>query len=107
MHANLSLRRKVVSIQGRHEVTREEWCSGRRDIEQKHHPKAHARDSGARKQTGYVGRPGNAGEGGHHGYGSESVRPYLRAQLRLKELMARAGGGLFPPAEDDQKPAKR
>jgi hypothetical protein len=28
-----------------------------------------------------------ASDAGHSGYGSESVRPYLRAQLRLKELL--------------------
>ena len=28
---------------------------------------------------------------GRSGYGSESVRPYLRAQLKLKELLAPAG----------------
>jgi hypothetical protein len=30
---------------------------------------------------------GTADEDGRSGYGSESVRPYLRAQLRLKELL--------------------
>lgn len=32
----------------------------------------------------YFGRPSAEGRSG---YGSESVRPYLRAQLRLKELL--------------------
>lgn len=43
------------------------------------------RSTPASRQGGYVGR-GNADDG-RSGYGSESVRPYLRAQLRLKELM--------------------
>jgi hypothetical protein len=53
------------------------------------------RGSGARKQTGYVGRA-TASDAGHSGYGVESIRPYLRAQLRLKELMASA----FAPPVD-------
>lgn len=51
------------------------------------------RGSGARKQSGIAGRA-TANEGGRSGYGLESIRPYLRAQLRLKELMASA---LQPP----------
>jgi hypothetical protein len=38
----------------------------------------------AKKQRGYVER---ATAKGHSGYGSESVRPHLRDQLRLKALL--------------------
>ncbi|MBI5275988.1 MAG: hypothetical protein HY854_05955 [Burkholderiales bacterium] len=64
------------------------------------------RDSGPRKQQGgSIGRAG-ASEPGHGGYGSESVRPYLRAQLRLKELMARSGN-LFPDPWDEERLAPK
>lgn len=43
------------------------------------------RSAPASRQGGYVGRA--SADDGRSGYGSESVRPYLRAQLRLKELM--------------------
>lgn len=42
------------------------------------------RKNGPRKKSGYVER---ATAGGHSGYGSDSVRPHLRDQLRLKALM--------------------
>ena len=51
------------------------------------------------KQAGYVG---TASASGRSGYGSESVRPFLRAQLKLKELLASP----FPPPEPDDKPGK-
>jgi hypothetical protein len=37
-----------------------------------------------------------ATDDGRSGYGSESVRPFLRAQLRLKELMQGPQLGLEP-----------
>jgi hypothetical protein len=43
---------------------------------------------------------------GHGGYGSESVRPYLRAQLRLKEMMLRAGN-LVPNPWSEDKPSRK
>ena len=42
------------------------------------------RGSGPKKQRGFVER---ATAGGHSGHGSESVRPHLRDQLRLKALL--------------------
>jgi hypothetical protein len=40
------------------------------------------------KQRGSTERAAaRSGNGGHSGYGSESVRPYLREQLRLKSLL--------------------
>ena len=44
----------------------------------------------------------NAAEDGRSGYGSESVRPYLRAQLRLKELMQGPQLGFTP-----ERPGKK
>lgn len=42
------------------------------------------RSGGPRKQKAYVTR---ATARGHSGYGSESVRPHLRDQLKLKALL--------------------
>jgi hypothetical protein len=42
------------------------------------------RGSGPKKQRGFVER---ATATGHSGHGSESVRPHLRDQLRLKALL--------------------
>lgn len=42
------------------------------------------RGSGPKKQRGYIER---ATAQGHSGHGSESVRPHLRDQLRLKALL--------------------
>jgi hypothetical protein len=42
------------------------------------------RGSGPRKQRGFIER---ATAQGHSGHGSESVRPHLRDQLRLKALL--------------------
>lgn len=64
--------------------------SGPGDPENKRSPPRH---SGARKQTGYSIRA-TANDVGHSGYGSESVRPYLRAQLKLKELLGTPFGAL-------------
>ena len=44
------------------------------------------RKPGSRKQMGFVER---ATARGHSGYGADSVRPHLRDQLKLKELMGR------------------
>lgn len=49
------------------------------------------------RRAGFVGR---ASASGHSGYGSESVRPHLRDQLRLKELLATPF-----PAPEEEKPA--
>jgi hypothetical protein len=52
------------------------------------HKRPDARGSPKRRQTGDVDRTDRAAarDTGHSGYGSESVRPYLRAQLKMKEL---------------------
>lgn len=42
------------------------------------------RSNGPKKQRGFVAR---ATAGGHSGHGSESVRPHLRDQLKLKALL--------------------
>jgi hypothetical protein len=51
----------------------------------------------ARRPPGYVSRA--VAGGGRSGYGSESVRPYLRAQLKMKEL-------LMPPPPLDDNPGR-
>jgi len=56
------------------------------------------REAPRARQAGYVSR---ASASGRSGYGSDSVRPYLRAQLKLKELMATP----FPAPEED-KPSR-
>lgn len=61
------------------------------------------RSAPASRQGGYVGRA--SADDGRSGYGSESVRPYLRAQLKLKELMQGPQLG-FGPAGGD-KPRRR
>lgn len=55
------------------------------------------RGGGRKTQRGFVER---ATACGHSGYGSESVRPHLRDQLRLKALLPSP----FPPPE--QQPNK-
>jgi hypothetical protein len=57
------------------------------------------RGSGPRKQRGFVER---ATAGGHSGHGSESVRPHLRDQLRLKALLPSP----FPTYAEQQDPGK-
>ena len=47
-------------------------------------PPGGRRGGGAGRQTGFVER---ATAQGHSGHGSESVRPHLRDQLRLKALL--------------------
>ena len=53
------------------------------------------------KQRGSTERAVARASGGHSGYGSESVRPYLREQLRLKALLPTP----FPTPE--AQPGKR
>lgn len=60
------------------------------------------RSTPASRQGGYVGRA-NAADEGRSGYGSESVRPYLRAQLRLKELMQGPQLGFTPERASGRK----
>lgn len=79
---------------------RDDKNSGRGDPENK---RSAPRGSGARRQTGFLGRA-TAQDAGHSGYGSESVRPYLRAQLKLKELM---GTPFTPPEPEGDKPARK
>lgn len=55
-----------------------------------------------RRQNGAVGRA-QASDEGRSGYGSESVRPYLRAQLKFKELMAAP----FAASNPQDKPNRR
>jgi len=47
-------------------------------------PEGRRRRSGAGRKKNFVDR---ATASGHSGYGSESVRPHLRDQLRLKALL--------------------
>ena len=56
------------------------------------------RSTPASRQGGYVSRPS---ADGRSGYGSESVRPHLRQQLKMKELLSspRLGSG-----SDNNKP---
>jgi len=56
------------------------------------------RGSGPIKQRGFVER---ATAQGHSGHGSESVRPHLRDQLRLKALLPSPF-----PVPGEQQPAK-
>lgn len=67
--------------------------SGRGDPENKKGQQGPPRSGGNRSlQPAYAFQGGRArADDGRSGYGSESVRPYLRAQLRLKELLAPAG----------------
>lgn len=57
------------------------------------------RSSGPKKQRGFVTR---ATAGGHSGHGSESVRPHLRDQLKLKALMRPP----YPPSHDQHDSGK-
>ena len=56
----------------------EERTEGRRP------PATQRKGGGPKKQRSYIER---ATAMGHSGYGSESVRPHLRDQLRLKALL--------------------
>jgi hypothetical protein len=53
-----------------------------------------------RKPQPFVQR---AAASGRSGYGSESVRPFLRDQLKLKELMAEP---FVPPTEELEPPGE-
>lgn len=61
-------------------------------------------DFGERRSAPKPGRvPGGsakAGRRGRSGYGTESIRPYLRAQLDEQELLRPS----FPPPENENKP---
>ena len=59
-------------------------------------PPTQRKASGPRTQRTYIER---ATARGHSGYGSESVRPHLRDQLRLKALLPSAY-----PTPDQQPP---
>lgn len=52
--------------------------------ERRRQASAGRRGGGPKKQRGYIER---ATASGHSGHGSESVRPHLRDQLRLKSLL--------------------
>lgn len=98
-HARRALRRKVGSETEKDNIVgRENRYSGIGDPERRQQRQG----SGVRRQQGYVGRA-QANDAGRSGYGSESVRPYLRAQLRLKELMANA----LIPANPWDKPGRK
>jgi hypothetical protein len=61
------------------------------------------RGAGAGRQRGYVEQRGTfieraTAEQGHSGHGSESVRPHLRDQLRLKALLPTP----FPMPDNDR-----
>ena len=58
------------------------------------HAASGRRGGGAKKQRGFVER---ATAMGHSGHGSESVRPHLRDQLRLKSLLPQP----FPTPEQE------
>lgn len=57
-------------------------------------PQGGRRGSGPGRQRGFIER---ATASGHSGHGSESVRPHLRDQLRLKALLPTP----FPTPEDE------
>jgi hypothetical protein len=58
------------------------------------------RSSGGNRSTSRARRSDfdRAGASGRSGYGSDSVRPYLRAQLKMKELLATP----FPPPDEEK-----
>jgi hypothetical protein len=60
------------------------------------------RNRSPRKSQAPEDKPGRAlaAEAGRSGRGSESVRPYLRAQLKLKELLVPQ----FPPPGESLDP---
>jgi hypothetical protein len=56
------------------------------------------RSASRSRQGGYINR---ATASGRSGYGADSVRPYLRAQLRLKDMMR---APFIDPLEGTDKP---
>ena len=79
-------------------MKRDERTSGEGDPEARR--SASSRSGGAHRQTGPRAM---ATDAGRSGYGSESVRPYLRAQLRLKELL----GTPFIPPQPQEWPERK
>jgi hypothetical protein len=68
------------------------------DPEGRRQPGSGRRSSGGRRQRGSLERAAARGHTGHSGHGAESVRPYLREQLRLKSLFPSP----FPVPEQEQ-----
>ncbi|MES2939125.1 MAG: hypothetical protein V4864_15675 [Pseudomonadota bacterium] len=76
-------------------MSKNDRTSGMGDPEQRRPPK---RSTPRSRQGGYVNR---ATASGRSGYGVESVRPYLRAQLKLKDMMR---APFVEPAAEQDKP---
>ncbi len=76
-------------------MSRNDKTSGMTDPEKRKPPKRSAPRS---RQGGYVTR---ATASGRSGYGADSVRPYLRAQLKLKDMMR---APFVAPAAEQDKP---
>ena len=57
------------------------------DPEGRRKPAPGRRGSGPIRQRGSIERAAARGHSGHSGHGADSVRPYLREQLRLKSLL--------------------
>lgn len=73
-------------------MSRNDKTSGMGDPENRR-PK---RSSPRSRQGGYLNR---ATASGRSGYGAESIRPYLRAQLKLKDMMR---APFIDPLEQDK-----
>lgn len=83
-------------------MKRDDKTSGNGDPENKDKRKRSAPPGKTRRLASDISRALACDEG-HSGYGSESVRPYLRAQLQLKELL----GTPFMPPEPWEEHQKR